>query len=185
MAAPTPTTEPTSLNAGDTAKWLKTLSDYPATDGWTLTYTLINGSNKITFSASASNLDYLVNVASTTTAGWTAGSYSWRSQVSKSGEVYTIESGTITVQPAFSANTLDNRSFARIALLNIESYLKDANNMASARYKIGDRELFKIPLGELLKARDKYRVEVAQEDAASNLARGLPDRRRIMVRFGG
>ena len=30
------TTEPSSLTAGDTATWLKSLPDYPATDGWAL-----------------------------------------------------------------------------------------------------------------------------------------------------
>jgi hypothetical protein len=184
MAAPTPTTEPTTLIAGDTAKWLKTLGDYLATDGWTLAYTLINASAKITFTASANGTDFLVNVAAATTAAWAAGSYSWRAQVSKSGEVYTVGSGSITVQAAFAASTLDNRSVARIALTNIENYLKDANNLAAAKYTIGGRELQKYPRGELLKERDYFRVEVAQEDAAANLAAGLPDRRRVMVRFG-
>jgi hypothetical protein len=185
MAAPTPTTEPASLIAGDTAKWLKTLSDYLPADGWVLSYTLINAASKITFSASTSGLDYLVNVAAATTEAWTAGSYSWRSQVSKAGEVFTVGSGTIAVQAAFSASTLDNRSFARIALSNIEAYLVNPANLSAAQYKIADRELSRIPIGELLKTRDKLRMEVSQEVAASNLAAGLPDRRRVMVRFGG
>ena len=184
MAAPTPTTEPASLIAGDTAKWLKTLSDYPATAGWVLTYILISATNKYTFTASASGSDHLVNVPAATTGAWNSGSYAWRASVSLAGEVYTVASGTITVQAAFSVATLDNRSFARIALANIETYLKDANNLAAARYSIAGREIHKTPIGDLLKARDKYRVEVAQEDAAANVDRGLPDKRRVYVRFG-
>lgn len=183
MAAPTPTTEPSQLIAGDTAKWLKTLADYSAADGWTLTYTLVNASTKITFDAMASGSDFMVSVPATTTTGWSAGDYSWRSQVSRDGEVYTVARGSVTVQPAFGA-AVDARSFARVALANIESYLKDANNLAAARYQIAGRELHKIPRGELLKERDKWKAEVAREDAATNLAAGLPDRRRVMVRFG-
>lgn len=185
MAATTPTTEPASLIAGDTAKWYKTLADYLPADGWVLSYTLINATSKITFSASTSGTDYLVNVAAATTAAWAAGSYSWRAQVSKAGEIYTVGSGTITVQPAFAASTLDNRSFARIALANIEAYLQDSANLAASRYQIAGRELQRHSFSDLLKARDKFRIEVAQEDAAAGLAAGLPDRRRVMVRFGG
>lgn len=184
MAAPIPTTEPASLIAGDTAKWLKTLPDYPASAGWLLVYNLINAAAKITFSATASGADHLVNVAAATTSGWAAGTYAWRATVSLGGETYTIASGTISVQPAFSADTLDNRSFARMALANIEAYLRDANNLTAARYMISGRELWRLSITDQLTLRDKFRAEVTREDAAANLARGLPDKRRVMVRFG-
>ena len=74
MAAPTPTTEPATLIAGDTARWIKSLPEYLASAGWALTYTLINATNKITFSAAASGDDHLVNVAAATTGSWAAGS---------------------------------------------------------------------------------------------------------------
>jgi hypothetical protein len=184
MAAPTPTTEPTSLTAGDTAKWLKTLPDYLPTDGWSLAYTLINAASKISITTSASGTDHLVNVDAATTAGWAAGSYSWRAQVSKAGEVYTIASGTITVQPSFGTATLDNRSFARIALANIEAYLQNSANLAAASYEIAGRKLHRFTPADLLALRDRYRFEVRQEDAAAAVAQGLPDPRRVMVRFG-
>lgn len=184
MAASTPTTEPVSLIAGDTAKWLRTLCDAPASAGWVLTYTLINASAKITFSATASGADHLVNVAAATTAGWAAGSYAWRATVALAGEVFTVSSGTITVEPAFGAATLDNRSHARKALANIEAYLENANNLTAAMYEIAGRKLQRISVPDLLTLRDRYRGEVAREDAAANAARGLPDKRRVMVRFG-
>jgi len=37
---------------------------------------------------------------------------------------------------------------------------------------------------DLLALRDKYRAEVLREDAAAAVAAGLPDRRRVFVRFG-
>ena len=184
MAAPTPTSEPASLIAGDTAKWLKTLSDYPADAGWVLTYTLISAAAKYTFTATPSGSDHLVNVTAATTGGWTAGSYSWRAAVSLAGEVYTVAGGTIEIKAAFSVSTLDNRSFARIALENIENYLKNANNLSAASYEIAGRRLQRISPKELLLLRDRYKGEVATEDARANAALGLPDPRRIYVRFG-
>lgn len=183
MAAQTPTTEPASLIAGDTAKWLKSLPDYLASDSWVLTYTLVNATTRITFSAGASGDDHLVNVAASTTTGWTAGTYDWRSQVAKSGEVFTVGTGSIKVEPSFAA-AVDARSHARKTLTNIEAYLEDSNNLKSAMYEIAGRRLQHIPLPELLALRDRYRFDVAKEDAAAASARGLPDKRRVFVRFG-
>lgn len=186
MTAPTPTTEPTTLIAGDTAKWLRSLPDYLPADGWILTYTLLNATGKITISASASADSHLVNVPAADTALWSAGEYAWRAQVaSAAGDAYTMGGGTITVQPAFSASTLDSRSHARKVLANINAYLENANNLTAAKYEIAGRSLQRISIAELLTLRDRYRAEVAREDAAANAARGLPNLRRIMVRFGG
>jgi hypothetical protein len=182
MAAPTPTTEPLSLLAGDTAKWLITLADYSAADGWALTYALVSATNRITFSASASGTDFLVNVAATTTTTWAAGTYSWRSQVTKAGEIYTVATGTITVQPSFGAAT-DARSHARKTLDAVQTYLEDANNLNASRYMIAGRELWRISITELLVLRSRYQMEVAREEAATSVGRGLPDKRRVLVRF--
>ena len=38
MAATIPTKEPLTIRAGDTIKWTKSLDDYIASDGWTLSY---------------------------------------------------------------------------------------------------------------------------------------------------
>lgn len=184
MAAIIPTDEPTTLLAGDTAKWLKTLADYPATEGWVLSYTLVSAAARITFSATTSGSDYLVSVPAATTSAWLAGAYEWRAQVSKAGEVFTVASGSTTVQASF-ASAIDGRSHARKALANIEAYLENAGNLTAAMYEIAGRKLHRINLPELLALRDKYKGEVAREDAAASVARGLPDKRRVMVRFGG
>ena len=103
MTAQTPTTEPTSLIAGDTAKWLKTLADYPATEGWVLTYTLISAASKISIVATPDGDKHLVNVAPSVTTTWAAGDYDYRAQVIKDADAYTVGAGRMTVQPSFSA----------------------------------------------------------------------------------
>lgn len=185
MAAPTPQTEPAQLIAGDSAKWLKSLPDYLPLDGWLLTYTLVNATSKISFSASAQDDAHLVNVAPAASTGWAAGIYAWRASVSNADETHTIASGTITVAPAFGVDTLDARSFARKALANVEAYLENPQNLTSASYSIAGRTLSRHAIPELLKLRDRFKFEVLQEDSADRAARGLPDRRRVFVRFGG
>lgn len=179
-----PTTEPLTVNAGDTVRWRRALPDYPAGAGWVLTYTLLNSAGKITIAAGASGDEHLVNVAAATTATWAAGDYAWRAQVSKAGDVFTVAEGRITVKPAFSASTLETRSRARQALDAVEAYLADSNNLAAAQYEIAGRQLRRHTLTELWAHRDRLRLEVLREEQAERLAAGLPDRRRVFVRFG-
>lgn len=184
MTAPIPTTEPASVNAGDTVKWLKSLPDYLASDGWTLSYTLINAGSKISITSTAQGTDHLVNVSNTTSAAWAAGTYDYRAQASKASEVYTVGSGRIVVKPAFSAATLDARSQVRKTLEAIEATLEGRASSATAEYQIAGRQLKYIPISELLVLRDRLRADVAREDSAAAVAAGLSPRGRIQVRFG-
>lgn len=182
--ADTPTAVPARVNAGDTVKWTRTLADYPASGGWALAYTLINATHKITFSASASGDDFLIAVGAATTTAWAAGTYDWREQASKAGEIYTTGEGRIVVAPSFSASTLDNRTHAARALAAIEAVLEGRASSATLEYEISGRRLKYISFPELLALRDRYRAEVAKESAANSIAAGLGDSRRIFVRFG-
>ncbi len=184
MTALIATSEPTSVNAGDTVKWLKTLADYPAADGWVLTYTFINAAGKFSLAASASGDDYLVTAGAATTATWPAGTYDWRAQVSLAGEIYTVGSGRLVVQPSFGAATLDGRSQARRMLDAIEATLEGRASSAVAEYQIAGRQLKHIPIPDLLVLRDRLRADVAREDEAAALAAGMAPRGRIQVRFG-
>lgn len=178
----TATTEPDVIVAGDTAKWLRSLDDYPASASWVLTYTLVSAAQRYTFSASASGDQHLVTVAATTTATWAAGTYTWRAQVAKAGEVYTVGTGSLTVKPSFSAAT-DARSHARRTLEAIEAVIEGRATSEVSYYMIGGRQLRYIEPAQLLALRDRYRAEVAREDAAQRAAAGLPDKRRVFVRF--
>jgi hypothetical protein len=177
-----PTTEPDIIVAGDTAKWQRSLEDYPANQSWVLTYTLVSTAQRYTFSAAASGADHLVTVAAATTATWVAGTYTWRAQVSKAGEVYTVGTGSLRVRPSFATAT-DGRSHARKTLEAIEAVIEGRANSEVSYYMIGNRQLRYMTPAELLTLRDRYRAEVAREDAAQRVSAGLPDQRRVYVRF--
>ena len=72
-----------------------------------------------------------------------------------------------------------------MALANIEAYLQNSANLTAASYEIAGRKLQRFGITDLLVLRDKYRGEVLREDAAAGFAAGLPNRSRVMVRFGG
>lgn len=183
MTAPIPTSEPGNLIAGDTAKWVRALPDYPADEGWLLTYTLVSAAQRYTFGATALGADHLVTVAAATTAAYVPGDYTWRAQASKAGEVYTVGSGRVVVQASFGAAT-DARSQARRTLDAIEATLEGRATSATESYAIAGREMRFFKPAELLMLRDKYRAEVAREDAAARVASGMRDPRRVFVRFG-
>jgi hypothetical protein len=183
MSTPTPTTEPASINAGDTAKWLIALPDYPASAGWVLTYTLVNAGQRVTFAATASGDDHLVNIPFAATAAWVAGEYDYRAVAGKTGELFTVRSGRIAVRPAFGA-AVDARSQARRTLEAIEAVIEGRASSSTAEYQIAGRQLKHIPVPELLMLRDRYRADVRTEGEASAIAAGLGNPRRIFVRFG-
>lgn len=178
-----PTIEPASIAAGDTLRFDRELRDYPASAGWQLSYTLINATGKITFSAAAVGDTHAVTVAASITAQWAAGDYAWRARVSKAGEVYTVGEGRMAVRAAWAGSSHDARSHARRTLDAIEAMLEGRASNAAMEYEIAGRRLRYIPVPELLQLRGHYRAEVAREEAAAGVAAGLPDRRRVFVRF--
>lgn len=183
MSATIPYGEPARLIAGDTAKWLKALPDYPAGDGWVLTYSLVNSLQRISFSATASGDEHLVTVAASTTAAWVAGAYTWRAQVALAGEVFTVGSGSITVAPSF-ATAKDGRTQARRMLDAVEATLEGRASSDVEQLMISGRSVKHLPVADLLTLRDRLRLDVAREEAAERAAAGLPARGRVMVRFG-
>lgn len=181
--------EPTTIIIGDTTTWTHSDATYPATDGWVLTYTLINAVNKYTVIASAAGADHAVNLLASTTAQWQAGQYKWLARVSRNTgveEAHTLGTGLITLQDNFAAlETLDVRSHAVKTLSAIEATLEGRATSATSEYQIAGRAMKYIPIPELLMLRDKYKREVASETVAANLAAGLPNAGRIYVRMGG
>lgn len=178
-----PTSEPASLNAGDTARWLKALPSYPATDDWVLAYALVNAGQRIAFTATAQGSDHLVNVPAATTTAWAPGTYDYRASVIRAGDVFTVATGRITIEPAFGA-AVDARSHARRTLQAIEATLEGRASSATAEYQIAGRQMKYIPVPELLTLRDRYRRDVRAEDAADRIKAGLGNPGRIYVRFG-
>lgn len=186
MAAPIPTTEPTIITPGDTVKWKKSLPDYPVTDGWDLSYELINSGQRIVINASGSGADHLVVIAATASIAYAPGIYDWRARASKSGETYTVGTGRCTIAQGFGAVS-DARSQARRTLEAIDATLEGRATSATEMYEIqtpggGMRKLKHVPIQELLVLRDRYRADVAREDAAARSAAGLPNPGRIFVR---
>lgn len=185
MTAEIPATEPTQVNAGDTVQWTRQdLTDYLATDGWALSYVLINSTSKITINAASDGSAYAVTVAAATTAGWTAGLYSWQAYVTKTTERFKIDEGSMEVLPNFAAaSTYDSRSHAKTVLDAIEAVLESRATVDQESYSIMGRSLKRTPMADLLKLRDRYAALYAAEKNAENAKNGRPGKNRILARL--
>lgn len=187
MAYDVPDIEPASVTAGDLVTWTRSLQDFPASDGWVLTYALTKTSVRITITGTASGSDHLVSVAKATTANWSAGTYTAQGYVTKSAtsERYQVFNGIIQVTTNLAAQSsgYDGRSHAKKCLDAIEAVLESRASKTIQSWSGLEQSFSLIPTSELMTMRDKYRVEYQSEIAAERVAQGLGNRRNVFVRF--
>ena len=173
--------------AGDTLDFETTVPDYPASEGWTLKYRLAprSAGTAIDLTAVADGDDYDITASATTTASWATGWYTWTAFVEKAGERFTVDRGQLEIRAASStlAAATDGRTHARKVLDAIEAVLETRATLDQESYAINGRSLKRMPIEELLKLRQIYRAEVAGEDAASKLAAGIAQPRKVQVRL--
>ena len=179
-----PATVPLRFTAGDFLTWRIGYSDYPASQGWGLSYALVNSAAKITFSATATGDDFLVAVPMATTAAYAAGVYQWQAYASNGTQRFTVASGEITIDANLAgATTLDTRSQAKRILDAVEAVLEGRASSDQQKYAIAGRSLERTPIPDLIKLRDKYAAIYKSEQSAEAVANGKFGKNRILVRI--
>lgn len=181
------TTEPSALYAGDSINWLIALPDYPATGGWTLKYNAVCSAGQFAFSSVPSGADHAVTVVKATTAAYLPGSYSLTKYVEHSdGSRVTLSESLLTVKPDLAGKTaaFDNRGHVKKTLDAIEAVLEGRAAISQQELTIDGTTLKRTPVNDLLRLRSKYLSYWQQEQAAANLAAGVPGgSNKILVRF--
>jgi hypothetical protein len=182
--------EPTSLRAGDTASWTRTLPDYPASAGWTLRYRLLWSTGQTEFAASADGDDYAVSLTAATTAAWADGAatlFSWVEQGADSSyQRVTIGQQPLQILPNLAtAASFDGRSSAEKALADARAALQQyaANGQAHvAEYDIGGRRMTFRAAADLLRLIGQLERDVINERAALALLNGGAPPGRVYTR---
>lgn len=157
---------PSEIRAGDTLRWRRSLSDYPASAGWQLRYTLISATAVHSFASTGDGDAHWVVVAASTTANWEAGIYRLVEAATLGTERYTLGERTVRVLPdlASAVSGVDTRTHAEKVLAAIESYLEGkAGTGWAASLEVAGRKLSEYPLSDLLRLRDLYRAEVSRD----------------------
>lgn len=183
------TTEPSELVIGD--RWLWKRADlgllYAPSD-YALTYVADKqsaGSTTFSITATESGSEYLIEVASATTAAYTSGTYSWQAYITRTSDSQRISvaRGQWTVIPNLSASTADSRSHVKKVLDAIEAVIESRASLDQMSYSIAGRSLSRTPINDLLVLRDKYRSEYMRELDADRLSRGLARKNKLLVRL--
>jgi hypothetical protein len=173
--------------AGDTWTWLWSSADYPASAGWVVAWRMVGPGVTLDITTAASGDAHLATASAATTVGLTVPVgglpctlLGW---AALSGERFEIYRAPIAVLPNPATITGDLRGHAARTLAAIEAMLENRATKDQQSYKIGERELSRIPVQELLSLRDYYRAEAKREDEAAGLASGRPRTRLVVTRM--
>jgi hypothetical protein len=169
---------PAQHRSGDTFSVTRSYADYPASEGWSVSLTLVGSGSVYTVTSSADGDDHVVSATAAATGAWASGRYTVVEYVSKSLERYTLSSSVIEILPDLAAATAgqDTRSHARKVLDAIETFL-GTGSITNASLEFNGRRLQHIPIPDLIALRDKYRAEVRRESNNGRVGG------RLLVRF--
>jgi len=172
---------PVEIKAGISFELTVEHAGYPAPD-WTLRL-LLRGPGSIDLTSVDAGTVHRLSATAAVSSGWQPGEYAYSLRASRGAEVVELESGAVPVRPdlAAAAPGADQRVHARKVLAAIEAVIEGRATLDQERYRIGERELYRTPIADLLKLRSHYRAELARETAAVQGYSGLLGR-EVQVR---
>ncbi len=138
---------PESFASGTTVRYRRRLSDYPASDGWTLKLHLA-GASVLSVEASADGDDFLVAIPAT--ASLSAGLYKWVERVSNvEGDVFEVASGVVTILPNLAeATDGSEQEWLERAIAALKSHIEGRLPAGMESYQIAGRVVAKMPVKE-------------------------------------
>ena len=183
------------MRAGDSVKW----RDTPTTDvfgntinsdSWTLKYFLrTNGDGEGHTSTGTAYQDgWEFNITTTDSALFDAGDWYWQAIATKGSEKITLGYGNLKVEAALeysgTPGAFDGRSQAKKDLEAVQTAIRTLiAGGAVQEYKIGNRNLKRYDLPDLIQLEGRLKAEVKREDQAELIANGLGNPRNMFVRF--
>lgn len=166
-----PTQEPDLLVIGDRWTWRRPdlVADYPTAD-YALTYEFHEdsgggGSHKFSITATETTNDYLIEIASATTATYATGDFHWYAFITRTSdsERIAIDDGYAKIELNFADTNADHRSHAKKVLDAIEAVLENRASQDQMSYSIAGRSLSRMSIDDLMRFRDRYRAEYNRE----------------------
>lgn len=174
MTVSIPTTEPTQVVAGTNWFWDITDSDYPPSDGWTLSYALRGASDALDITAVTSELGdyYEIREDAYDSQELAAGLYHWARYVENGdGDRHERGRGTLRILTDFAAAATYQTHEQRV-LAVLDAAVEGRLTTDMEQFSIRGRAVTRIPMAELLKLRGQYRVMVRRQSGVP-LIRGI------------
>ena len=171
---------PTEISGGTTVAIRQSFADYPASEGWALTLHLA-GASRLDVTAEADGDEFLTTIdPADTSSSFEPGLYKWLQRVSKSGEVYDVDSGVVTVTPNLAeAAPGEHQNYLERSIPILEAHLEGRLAAGMDSYAIAGRAVSKIPMKEATQLLASYRSELARLKDPSRVTRS------VLVSFTG
>jgi hypothetical protein len=180
----TNTREPVAITAGDTISFTKSLSDYPASEGWSLKYTLRGGAEAIEFTSTASGDDHVLLVAADITALWLPADYSLSGFAEKDDERYAIYIAGITVSAnTESADAVEQTTHAQRMVKKLEAVMEGKAGDDILDSEVEGTVIKRMPHQDVFRLLQKYRRMRESEIAAERIRNGQSSGRKIVTRL--
>lgn len=184
-----PTTEPEVLTLGDRWLWKREDlgADY-APASYALSYNARKegaGSTTFSITASESGDDYIIEVASATTAALTSGSYSWAMYITRSSdsERIKLDSGKFELVENLASSTSDPRSHAGKMVDYLESTLESLAQKLTTSYSVSDRSNTLQSMDAVRLELNYYQTVYNREIHKDRAKSGKRTGQNILVRF--
>lgn len=171
------------------AEWTETLENYKPSAGWVLTVYFRGPGAGLNLEATSENDSFRLTLSSAQSAALAVGNYAWQSFAEKAGEKVFIAEGKIQVKKGFAATAaneaIDSRSEVKKILDAIDACLTKKATADQLSYTIGNRQLARYSMTDLLLARDKYQKMYNREKLAERARRGGGILKTHLVRMKG
>lgn len=190
------TFEPSTIIAGDTVEWriLPANSEFYASNGYILKYSLQSQSGGISLSSTADGDYHKITTAAAVTALWIPTLYSWQSYFTKgTGESlkrYSDKTGYLTIYSNYEgvatgslSSVIDSRSEAKKIVDACDLTLKNAVTNDAQTLQLQGRMVIKESREAILKIRDYYYGIYQAEQNALRVKQGKKSRNVIRTRF--
>lgn len=166
------TTKPKRLHAGDSASWVADFPNYPASEGWSLKYSLSSASNVYTLTASPLGDDFEVSIASSVSSTFAPGLYTLIGYVEKGDERHTVTEDRFEVLPNIT-EAHDRRSQAERTLQAIRDLLEGKASDDQQMIQYAGRTLSRYTFEQLIAIESRLARRVAREKQARRGSRGF------------
>jgi hypothetical protein len=161
----TPAREPIQFTAGDTLTFLRSLSAFPASDGWSLLYELRGQAQPIEFASTASGEGHKILVDAATTALWLPGDYILAGYATNGNERHQIYYGDLQLAanlPAVSGDESE-KTFSQKMVEMLEGLLLKSAQGGLLEARIGE-SLFKYQTLTEIRTEHAYWVSVRRNE---------------------
>ena len=186
-----PNVEPETLTVGDRWVWKRDdlSSDYPLAS-YALSYSARlqgAGSTTFTINATESGSEYLIEVGSSTTASYTAGTYNWNAFITRSSDSERIEiaSGQWEVLGNLAASSADPRDHDEKMVDYLKTTLESLAQKLTDSYSVSDRSNTLKSMDDVRTQLDFYEGKVKSKINKTRAEAGQRTDQNILLRFNG